>query len=132
MVTSYLATSASRAAVSLTSSEMALAFLKLPASFLAFSRVLHATVTETLALERTSTVGVATKPEPRRRAFLPRPSIMESMVGVIRDVVVQLSVLNWLEEAERWKKILMSNKKVLVSRIFYERNQAKQHDVPLL
>lgn len=57
---------------------------------------------------------------------------MESMVGVIRDVVVQLSVLNWLEEAERWKKILMSNKKVLVSRIFYERNQAKQHDVPLL
>lgn len=65
---SCLATASARAEVSFTSRLMAVVLVKLPASFWAEANVRQATVTCTPALERTSTVGVATKPEPRRRA----------------------------------------------------------------
>ncbi len=67
-MTSCLATASSRAAVSFTSRLTALVLAKLPASFSAEASVRQAAVTCTPASERTWTVGVATKPEPRRRA----------------------------------------------------------------
>lgn len=90
MTRSTFSTSASRAAVSLTSREMG-RVLEMPStSFLADSRVLQAggilvwhqrvlqlrhspTVTSTPFLARTSTVGLVTKPAPRSKAFLPEP-----------------------------------------------------------
>ena len=71
MTTSCSATADSRAVVSFTSRDTAEVFSNPPESFLALARVRQATVTYTPALERTSTVGVATKPDPRRRALRP-------------------------------------------------------------
>jgi len=84
MVTSCFATSASSAAASLTSREIGVALEKFEARAVALERVRQATVMETPALERTSTVGVATKPEPKRRALF--PALMVG-IGVVEGVI---------------------------------------------
>lgn len=71
----------SRAAALLTSKDTAEVFENPPDSFWALTKVLQATVTWTPALARTSTVGVATKPEPRRRAFLPWMDVILGCFG---------------------------------------------------
>ena len=77
---SCLATASSRTDVLFTSRLTALVLVKLAASFWAEASVRQATVTCTPALERTWTVGVATKPEPRRRA--------DCGIVVVKDVVL--------------------------------------------
>lgn len=69
MIKSWSETAASNSDSFETSKEIAVATS--PAKFLAFSKVLQATVTSTFSvLAKISTVGLATKPEPNNKTFL--------------------------------------------------------------
>ncbi len=87
-MTSCLDTASARADESFTSRLMAEVLGKFAASFLAEARVRQATVTCTPALARTSTVGVATNPEPSRRADCDISIVI--IVGVVEEAQVRL------------------------------------------
>nr|POE70931.1 hypothetical protein CFP56_77260 [Quercus suber] len=101
MTNATLAISDSRAELSETLREMALACLRPSHSFLALSSVLQATVTETPALSNSTAVGLVTNPAPRRSTLLSSSSVntIES-AEVVTQKGDKLQDFTYLEEPD--------------------------------